>query len=65
MDREWEKLVRGVPTTFEIRLEKPFEAEETPGGLKVTGPTWIIAAAYPEKAEDGTVIGILGCSTLR
>jgi signal transduction histidine kinase len=29
----------------------------------VTGPTWIIAAAYPEKAEDGTVIGILGCLT--
>jgi signal transduction histidine kinase/DNA-binding NarL/FixJ family response regulator len=63
MDLEWEKLIQGEPVTFEIRLNKPFEAEEVQGGQKVTGPTWIIAAAYPEKAEDGTVIGILGCLT--
>lgn len=63
MDAEWEKLIRGNSVTFELRLNKPFEAEEVQGGEKVTGPTWIIAAAYPEKAEDGTVIGILGCLT--
>ena len=63
MDSEWEKLLRGEPVTFEIRLNKPFQAEEVQGDQSVTGPTWIIAAAYPEKAEDGTVIGILGCLT--
>jgi signal transduction histidine kinase/DNA-binding NarL/FixJ family response regulator len=63
MDSEWEKLLHGEPVTFEIRLNKPFHAEEVQGDQKVIGPTWIIAAAYPEKAEDGTVIGILGCLT--
>lgn len=63
MDVEWQKLLRGEPVLFELRLNKPFEAEDAPGGQKVAGPTWIIAAAYPEKAEDGTVVGILGCLT--
>jgi hypothetical protein len=27
------------------------------------GFTWIIAAAYSEKADDGTVVGLLRCIT--
>lgn len=30
---------------------------------KVEGFAWIIAAAYLERADDRTVIGILGCTT--
>jgi PAS domain-containing protein len=63
MDLEWGKLLRGEPVWLELRLNHPFVAEEIVPGQKVEGPTWIIAAAYPEKAEDGTVVGILGCIT--
>jgi hypothetical protein len=63
MDSEWAKIMNGQHVTFEIRLKKLFEAEESQGGQKVKGPSWSIAAAYPEKAEDGTVIGVLGCIT--
>lgn len=63
MDVEWAKLGAGLSVNFELRLRKPFVARETVGGEPVRGDTWIIAAAYPEKAEDGTVTGILGCLT--
>lgn len=63
MDREWEKLMRGESVSFEVRLRRPFIAEELVAGEKVEGDAWIIAAAYPEKAEDGTVTGVLGCLT--
>ncbi|KAF8863038.1 putative histidine kinase M3YPp [Acephala macrosclerotiorum] len=63
MDQEWAKLLSGEPVSFELRLRPPFVAEELVGGEKVEGQTWIIAAAYPEQAEDGTVTGILGCLT--
>lgn len=56
MDAHWVKLGEGIPVTFEIRLKRPFTPqEEIVSGEKVEGPTWIIAAAYPEKAEDGSV----------
>lgn len=64
MDVEWMKLLAGESTSFELRLKRPFIAEkELIPGIKVEGQTWILASAYPETAEDGTVIGVLGCIT--
>ena len=64
MNREWAKLLDGEKVSFELRLKRPFVAEEVVGDEKVEGLLiWIIAAAYAEKAQDGTVVGILGCIT--
>jgi PAS domain-containing protein len=63
MDVEWAKLLSGETVSFELRLKGPFIAEELIGGETVKGDTWIIAAAYAEKGDDGSVIGILGCIT--
>jgi hypothetical protein len=63
VDREWVKLLAGATVSFEVRLKPPFLAEEIVPGEKVEGFTWIIAAAYPERDINGTVIGILGCLT--
>jgi hypothetical protein len=63
MDLQWAKLMSGEPVSFERRLDRLFEAEEMAGGKKVQAYTWITTAAYPENAEDGTVVGILGCLT--
>ncbi|KAE9366560.1 putative histidine kinase M3YPp [Stipitochalara longipes BDJ] len=63
MDREWAKLLNGATVSFELRLKSPFVAEEIVPGEKVEGFTWIIAAAYPERDINGSVIGILGCIT--
>lgn len=52
----WAELTKGetIPS-FEIRLKRPYTPEEIVSGEKVEGDTWIIAACYPEKAEDGSV----------
>lgn len=63
MDREWAKLATGEPVSFELRLKKPFIAPEIVNGERVEGQTWIIAAAYTTKREDGSVKEILGCLT--
>jgi PAS domain-containing protein len=63
MDTEWAKLMAGEEVNFEIRLKRPFITEELFAGEKITGPTWIIAAAYAEKSLEGEVTGILGCIT--
>ncbi|KAE8443515.1 hypothetical protein EG329_001755 [Mollisiaceae sp. DMI_Dod_QoI] len=63
VDQEWAKLLNGEPVNVELRLRRKFVAAELVAGEKVMGFTWIIAAAYPEQAEDGTVTGILGCLT--
>lgn len=63
MDREWAKLTAGDPVHFELRLKKPFKTDEMLNGEMVEGETWILAAAYADKKEDGTVKGILGCLT--
>jgi len=63
MDVEWGKLLDGASVSFEIRLRRPFIAEELVGGEKVQGDTWILAAAYPECSAEGDVVGILGCIT--
>jgi hypothetical protein len=63
MDIEWSELLGGETVSFELRLRRSFVAEEFVSGEKVEGSTWIIAAAYPECLEDGTVVGILGCIT--
>ena len=60
MDREWAKLTAGDSVHFEIRLKRPFETEEALNGESVRGETWILASAYADKNEDGTVKGILG-----
>jgi len=61
MDREWAELLNGENVNFELRLRRPFVAEKIVGGQKMEGLTWIVAAAYPEKADDGSVVGLLGC----
>lgn len=63
MDAEWAKLGAGASVCFEIRLRKPFKAEEIAGGERVQGDTWILASAYSQRREDGTVSSILGCLT--
>jgi PAS domain-containing protein len=63
MDREWAKLLGGESVSFELRLRRKFVAEELVNGEKVEGSTWILAAAYPERADDGRVVGLLGCLT--
>lgn len=60
MDREWAKLTAGDPVCFELRLKRPFETEEALNGESISGETWIIASAYADKSEDGTVKGVLG-----
>ncbi|KAH6720725.1 putative histidine kinase M3YPp [Leptodontidium sp. MPI-SDFR-AT-0119] len=63
MTQEWAKLLAGESVNFEIRLRRPFFAEDLIDGERVEGHTWLLAAAYPERANDGTVVGILGCIT--
>lgn len=63
MDMEWAKLSAGASASFEIRLRKPFKAAEIVGGERVEGDTWILASAYSQTREDGTVSSILGCLT--
>ena len=62
-DQEWAKLTAGDPVHFELRLKRPFYTDETLDGEPVSGDTWIIAAAYADKTETGTVKGVLGCLT--
>ena len=63
MDEEWAKLGRGEPVHFELRLKRPFRTPESVNGEPVMGQTWIIASAYADKRDDGSVKGILGCLT--
>ncbi|CZT04501.1 related to sensory transduction histidine kinase [Rhynchosporium agropyri] len=63
MAQEWAKLLSGEAVNFEIRLRRPFIAEDVIDGEQVEGYTWILAAAYPERSSDGIVLGILGCIT--
>ncbi|TVY16498.1 Hybrid signal transduction histidine kinase K [Lachnellula arida] len=63
MNREWPKLLDGERVSFELRLKRPFVADEIIGGENVAGSTWIIVSAYAEKDPDGNVVGILGCIT--
>lgn len=61
MDVEWAKLLSGETVSFELRLRSQFTG--VIAGEQVEGPFWIIASAYPEQDEDGTITGILGCIT--
>lgn len=63
VDEEWAKLGAGASSSFEMRLRKPFKATEIVGGERVEGDTWILASAYSQKREDGTISSILGCLT--
>lgn len=63
MDAEWAKLGAGASVCFEIRLRKPFKAAEIAGGERVQGDTWILASAYSQRREDGTISSIFGCLT--
>ena len=60
MNREWAKLTSGDSVHFELRLKRPFETEEALNGESIRGETWILASAYADKNDDGTVRGILG-----
>lgn len=55
MDEQWALLIEGQSVTFNIRLKRPYDPDEIVAGEKVHGDTWIIAAAYPERAADGTI----------
>lgn len=63
MDEQWAKLGAGAAVSFELRLREPFSAAEIVGGEKVEGDTWILAAAYSQTHQDGTISSILGCMT--
>lgn len=63
MDGEWAKLLSGQSVSFEIRLRRSFVAEELFDGEEVKGEAWILAAAYGERNDDGTITAILGCLT--
>ena len=63
MDSIWTKSLNGESVSFEIRLKWPFVAKDLVNNEKVEGFTWILSASYPERAADGTVVGILGCLT--
>lgn len=63
MDAHWERLMAGEPVSFEIRLRALFKSADKIGDEEIDGPAWIIAAAYPEKSDDGRVVGVLGCLT--
>lgn len=63
MDEKWAELGAGVDVSFEIRLSRPFKAAEIVGGEQVEGSTWILAAAYAQKDDDGAIHSILGCLT--
>lgn len=63
MDMQFSKLVGGESSTFELRLRRPFVAEELFDGEQVKGTTWILASAYGERGADGSVTGVLGCVT--
>ncbi|KAK6614836.1 histidine kinase hhk13p [Botrytis cinerea] len=63
VDTQWKKLMDGEPVSFEIRLRALFKGADKIGDEEIDGAIWIIAAAYPEKAPDDTVVGVLGCFT--
>ncbi|KAL3426864.1 histidine kinase hhk13p [Phlyctema vagabunda] len=63
MDVKWHKLLDGQSVSFELRLKTTFVSPSSINGKQAEGNTWILAAAYPEKNEDGEVTGILGCLT--
>lgn len=63
MDAQWKKLMAGEPVSFEIRLRALFKGADKIGDEEIDGAIWIIQAAYPEKADDGKVVGVLGCLT--
>ncbi|KAI9645299.1 hypothetical protein NHQ30_006034 [Ciborinia camelliae] len=63
MDSQWKILMGGNPVTFEIRLTSLFKGDDKIGDQEINGPVWTISSAYPEKAQDGTVVGVLGCLT--
>jgi len=64
MDREWVKLLNGENVSFELRLRAKFGGDDIIHGEKMEeAATWVLAAAYPERADDGTVTAILGCLT--
>ncbi|ESZ97238.1 putative histidine kinase M3YPp [Sclerotinia borealis F-4128] len=63
MELNWKKLMDGEPVAFEIRLRTLFKGADKIGDEEIDGAIWTIVAAYPEKADDGTVVGVLGCMT--
>ena len=63
VDKEWAKSTAGETVNFEMRLKRPFVAEDFDGGERIEGSTWIIAAAYAEKDINDQVVGVLGCIT--
>lgn len=64
MDKEWAKLLSGLAVSFELRLKQQFVPENNfTNGETAEGSMWIIASAYPEVNEDGSVAGILGTLT--
>lgn len=62
MDEEWDSLtVAGTPVSFELKLKKP--SMDLKRKEHMTGQCWILAAAIPEKSEDGHVLNVTGCIT--
>ncbi|KAK5121831.1 hypothetical protein LTR85_004706 [Meristemomyces frigidus] len=63
VDIDWSSLAEGETLNVEVRLRKPFVSGEVFRGQQVEGHTWIIASAYAERHENGSLRGLLGCFT--
>jgi hypothetical protein len=57
MERGWADLSQhGKTLNIELGLKKPWEGVDPATGKKITGRTYIIAAASPQKIGDATYI---------
>lgn len=61
---KWWNLSRDLnPTSFEIRLKRPWRATDNADESARLDCTWVLAAAYPVMAEDGSFTGVTGTLT--
>ncbi|KAL3423636.1 hsp90-like protein [Phlyctema vagabunda] len=63
-DERWAMLMEDQALVrYEIRLKKPW-TKQIPGTDEMfEGATWVLASAYPEKNEDGSIRSIMGTIT--
>ncbi|KAE8848441.1 hypothetical protein PTNB85_02284 [Pyrenophora teres f. teres] len=62
VEKKWEILISGEPTTFEIRWKKAANKVHENGRVS-DDFLWTLAACVPIKSPDGTVTGVFGCNT--
>ena len=61
---KWAKILVDLqPVTEELRLKRPWQAAHNGDEIAKMEYTWVLAAAYPVLADDGSVAGITGTVT--